>query len=85
LLPPTASAPSFAMRRHCIRRADTAAIRTNNDAWIRAGLAAEWLGAVCAALGQGAIDTLIIGDVDDALVVADEAMTTVAASAAVLA
>jgi peptide chain release factor subunit 1 len=50
-----------------------------------AGLAAEWLGAVCAALGQGAIDTLIIGDVDDALVVADEAMTTVAASAAVLA
>jgi peptide chain release factor subunit 1 len=48
------------------------------------GLAAEGLGAVCTALQQGAVDTMIIGDIDDATVVADEAMTTVAPNADVL-
>lgn len=48
------------------------------------GLAAEGLDAVCSALRQGAVDTLIIGDVEDATVVADEGVTTVAPNANVL-
>ena len=38
----------------------------------QSGLAAEGLGAVCSALRQGAVETLIIGDIGDATVVADE-------------
>jgi peptide chain release factor subunit 1 len=44
----------------------------------RSGLAVEGLDAVCSALRQGAVDTLIIGDIDDVTVVANEGMTTVA-------
>jgi peptide chain release factor subunit 1 len=63
---------------------DTAAARFTAELGRHSGLATEGLAAVCAALGQGIIDTMIIGDVDAATVVADEAMTTVAATAAAL-
>jgi hypothetical protein len=47
-------------------------------------LAAEGLGPVCSALRQGAVDTLIIGEIGDATVVADEKLTTLAPNAEVL-
>jgi peptide chain release factor subunit 1 len=57
---------------------DTAAMRFTSEIGRGSGLAAEGLDAVCLALGQGAIDTLIIGDIDDATVVTDAGMTTIA-------
>jgi peptide chain release factor subunit 1 len=48
------------------------------------GLAAEGLGAVCSALRQGAVATLIIGDIGEATVVADEDLRTIAPNADVL-
>jgi peptide chain release factor subunit 1 len=51
----------------------------------RSGLAAEGLGAVCSALGQGAVETLIIGDIGGATVVADEDLRIIAPNAIVLA
>jgi peptide chain release factor subunit 1 len=50
----------------------------------QSGLAAEGLGPVCSALRQGAVETLIIGDLKDATVFADEGLTTIAPNAAVL-
>lgn len=46
--------------------------------------AAEGLGAVCSALRQGAVDTLIVGDIGDATVVADETLSSFAPNADVL-
>ncbi|RRR48585.1 hypothetical protein EHH44_00655 [Mycolicibacter terrae] len=43
------------------------------------GLAVEGLAAVCAGLSQGAVETLIIGDMGDATVVADSDLTVTAA------
>lgn len=48
------------------------------------GLAAEGLAAVCAALRDGNVDTLIVGELGDATVVTGEALTTVAPDADVL-
>lgn len=50
----------------------------------RSGRAAEGLGAVCTALRQGVVDTLIVGELGDAVVVADENLTTVAPTAGAL-
>lgn len=50
----------------------------------QSGLAAEGLGAVCSALRQGAVETLIIGDLEEATVVADEDLTTIAPNPDVL-
>lgn len=50
----------------------------------QSGLAAEGLGPVCSALRQGAVETLIIGDIGDSTVVTDEGLTTVAPNAEVL-
>lgn len=47
----------------------------------RSGLAAEGLAAVCAALREGDVDTLIVGDLGDATVVTGEALTTIAPDA----
>ncbi len=44
----------------------------------RSGLAVEGLAAVCAALREGAVETLIVGDLEDATVVAGERRTTIA-------
>jgi hypothetical protein len=63
---------------------DTAAARFTAEIDGRSGLAVEGLGAVCAALRQGTVDMMIVGDIADATVVADEEMTTVAVSAAAL-
>ncbi|OMC47058.1 hypothetical protein A5745_10810 [Mycobacterium sp. IS-2888] len=63
---------------------DDAAQRFTAEVGRQSGLAAEGLGAVCSALRQGAVDTMIIGDIDDATVVADEALTAVVPNADVL-
>ncbi|MEZ0352842.1 hypothetical protein [Mycobacterium sp. pR1184] len=61
---------------------DTVAARFTDEMGRQSGLATDGLGAVCTALSQGLVDTLIIANVDDATVVADESTTTVAATAA---
>ncbi|MCV7414824.1 Rv2629 family ribosome hibernation factor [Mycolicibacterium litorale] len=48
------------------------------------GLATQGLGGVCAALRAGAVETLIIGDIGDATVVAGEDLMTVAPNENVL-
>jgi peptide chain release factor subunit 1 len=63
---------------------DDAAARFTAELGRRSGLAAEGLGAVCSALRQGAVETMIIGEIDDATVVADADLTTVAPNADVL-
>jgi peptide chain release factor subunit 1 len=63
---------------------DAAAERFTAEVGRQSGLAAEGLDAVCSALGQGTVDTLIIGEIDDATVVANEGLTTVAPTANVL-
>lgn len=45
------------------------------------GLAAEGLAAVCAALRDGNVDTLIVGELGDATVVTGHALTTLAPDA----
>ena len=63
---------------------DDAAQRFGAEIGRQSGRAAEGLGGVCSALRQGAVDTLILGDIGDATVVADENLTTVAPNAEVL-
>ncbi|OSC41433.1 hypothetical protein [Mycobacterium decipiens] len=63
---------------------DDAAERFGAEIGRQSGRAAEGLGAVCSALRQGAVDTLIVGDIGDATVVADEGLTTVAPNPDVL-
>jgi hypothetical protein len=61
-----------------LRAIDAAAQRFTAEIGRESGLAAEGLGPVCSALRQGAVETLLIGEVGDATVVADEGLTTVA-------
>ena len=63
---------------------DSAVERFNAEVSRQSGLAAEGLDAVCSALRQDNVDTLIIGDIRDATVVADEGLTAVAPNPAVL-
>lgn len=67
-----------------LRAIDDAAWRFTAEIGRQSGLAAEGLGPVCSALRQGAVETLIVGDVDDATVVADGGLTTVAPNENVL-
>ncbi|BBZ46846.1 Rv2629 family ribosome hibernation factor [Mycobacterium parmense] len=67
-----------------LRTIDDAAQRFTAEIGRQSGLAAEGLDAVCSALRQGAVDTLIIGDIGDATVVADARLTTVAPNENVL-
>lgn len=67
-----------------LRAIDDAAQRFTAEVGRESGLAAEGLGAVCSALRQGAVETLIIGDIGAATVVADEGLTTVAPNENVL-
>ncbi|MBX9983237.1 MAG: hypothetical protein K2Z76_27230 [Mycobacterium gordonae] len=69
----------FTKRR--LREIDDAAQRFDAEKGRQSGRAAEGLDAVCSALRQGAVETLIVGDIGDATVVADESMTTVAPNA----
>ncbi|WP_406813649.1 hypothetical protein [Mycobacterium sp. M23085] len=77
-----------AIEAACLRRhlsvIDDAAERFTAELGRQSGLAAEGLDAVCWALRLGAVDTLIIGEIGDATVVADEALTTVAPNENVL-
>lgn len=63
---------------------DDAAQRFTAETGRRSGLAAEGIGAVCSALRQGAVETLITGEIGDATVVVDEELTTIAPNANVL-
>jgi peptide chain release factor subunit 1 len=63
---------------------DDAAQRFAAEVGRQSGLAAEGLGPVCSGLRQGAVDTLIIGEIGDETVVADDELTTVAPNADVL-
>ena len=63
---------------------DEAARRFSAEVGRESGLAAEGLGPVCSGLRQGAVDTLIIGDIGEETVVADEDLTTLAPNADVL-
>ncbi|OBG95434.1 hypothetical protein A5697_24555 [Mycobacterium sp. E3251] len=73
---------AFVERR--LKVIDAAAGRFTAEVGRQSGLAAEGLDAVCSALRQGAVDTLIVGDLGDATVVADEALTTIAPNENVL-
>ncbi|OBG93386.1 hypothetical protein A9X05_09710 [Mycobacterium sp. E3298] len=77
-----------AIEAACLRRhldvIDAAAERFTAEVGRQSGLAAEGLDAVCSALRQGAVDTLIVGDIGDATVVADADLTTVAPNENVL-
>lgn len=72
----------FAKRR--LNVLEDAAERFAAEIGRQSGLAAEGLGPVCSALRQGAVETLVIGDVGAATVVADDPMTTVAPNENVL-
>jgi peptide chain release factor subunit 1 len=63
---------------------DDAAQRFAAEVNRQSGLAAEGLGPVCSGLRQGAVETLIIGDIGEEMVVADDELTTVAPNAEVL-
>ncbi|OBI21083.1 hypothetical protein A5712_16275 [Mycobacterium sp. E2327] len=67
-----------------LRTIDAAAQRFSAEIGRESGLAAEGLGPVCSALRQGAVETLIIGEIGDATVVTDEGLTTVAPNENVL-
>ncbi|OBA61100.1 hypothetical protein A5647_11870 [Mycobacterium sp. 1100029.7] len=64
---------------------DTAAAQFTDGLSRRSGLAVEGLAAVCTALRQGTVDTLIVGDLAEATVVADAQLTVVAPTAEALA
>lgn len=72
----------FGARR--LQAIDDAAQRFAAETGRQSGLAAEGLGAVCSALRQGAVETLIVGDIGEATVVADAGLTTIAPNAEVL-
>lgn len=63
---------------------DEAAQRFTAEVGRQSGLAAEGLGPVCSGLRRGAVDTLIIGDIGEDIVVADEELTTLAPNPDVL-
>jgi peptide chain release factor subunit 1 len=77
-----------AINAHLLKRRlasiDDAAQRFTAEVGRQSGLAAEGLGPVCSGLRQGAVDTLIIGDIGEETVVADEDLTTLAPTAEVL-
>jgi peptide chain release factor subunit 1 len=77
-----------AIMAHLLKRRltsiDDAAQRFTAEVGRESGLAAEGLGPVCSGLRQGAVDTLIIGEIGEGTVVADEGLTTVAPTADVL-
>ncbi len=72
----------FERRRLAVSR--EAAERFRAEKGRRSGLAVEGLAPVCAALREGAVETLIIGDVGDETVLAGDDLTTIALNADVL-
>ncbi|RUP05598.1 MAG: hypothetical protein EKK34_07530 [Mycobacterium sp.] len=76
------TAPEFA-RLHDLEMADIAE-RLDAEIGRGSGLAADGLAAVCAALREGDVETLIVGEMGDATVVTGAALTAVAPDADVL-
>ena len=72
----------FERRRIAVSR--EAAERFRAEKGRRSGLAVEGLASVCAALREGAVETLIIGDLGDETVVAGDDLMTIATNADVL-
>ena len=72
----------FAKRR--VEVIDVAAQRFTAELGRQEGLATEGLPGVCAALRAGAVETLIIGDIGDATVLAGDDLSTVAPNPEVL-
>lgn len=70
------TAAEFA-RLHRVEMTDIAN-RFETEIRRRAGLAVEGLTAVCAALREGNVETLIVGELGDATVVTGKALTTIA-------
>ncbi|SPM32256.1 Peptide chain release factor 1 (eRF1) [Mycobacterium rhizamassiliense] len=73
------TAAEFA-RRHSIEMTDIAD-RFEAEIGRASGLAAEGFTAVCAALRDGDVDTLVVGELGDATVVTGQALTTIAPDA----
>lgn len=76
------TAPEFA-RRHELEMSEIAD-RLDAEIGRGSGLAADGLAAVCAALREGDVETLIVGQIGDATVVTGAELTTVAPDADVL-
>lgn len=76
------TAPEFA-RRHELEMSEIAD-RLDAEVGRGSGLAADGLAAVCAALREGDVETLIVGQIGDATVVTGAELTTVAPDADVL-
>ncbi len=72
------------LRLRRVNAMDAVAQRFSAEINRDSGLATEGLAGVCAALREGAVETLIIGDVGEATVVTGESPMTVAPTAAVL-
>lgn len=70
------TAAEFA-RRRCVEMSNVAE-RFQAEIGRGSGLAAEGLGPVCAALRDGDVDTLVVGELGDATVVTGKARSTVA-------
>lgn len=66
------------LRDRQLAELEDAVQRFTAEAGRQSGLAAEGLSAVCSALSQGAVETLIIGAIGDATVVADEELAVAA-------
>ncbi|OBH50845.1 hypothetical protein A5682_22105 [Mycobacterium mantenii] len=73
------TAAEFERRRRS--EATDSADRFKTEIGRQSGLAAEGLAAVCEALRDGDVDTLIVGDLDDITVVSGEALSTIAPDA----
>ncbi|OBS00968.1 MAG: hypothetical protein CK429_24950 [Mycobacterium sp.] len=76
------TAPEFA-RRHELEMSEIAD-RLDAEIGRGSGLAADGLAAVCAALREGDVETLIVGQIGDATVVTGAELTTVSPDADVL-
>jgi peptide chain release factor subunit 1 len=72
----------LARRRRAAADADAERFKAGRSR--ESGLAVDGLGPVCAALRDGAIDTLMIGDLNDRTVVADSSLRHIAPDADVL-
>ncbi|MEH3139764.1 MAG: hypothetical protein PGN37_06190 [Mycobacterium kyogaense] len=72
------------LRLRRVELIDTAAQRFSGEINRESGLATEGLAGVCAALREGAVETLIIGDLGESTVVIGESALTVAPTPEVL-
>ena len=72
----------FERNRHAVADAD--AQRFSAETSRKSGMATEGLEPVCVALRDGAVDTLMVGDLADRTVVADSSLGHIAPNADVL-